>query len=76
MIVTKIYRFTDIECPACAAKAESLIKKIKGVQGASISFFAQKVAITAEEEDFETIYPAAVAAVKKVERDCELIFLK
>ena len=76
MIITKIYRFTDIDCPNCAAKAETYIKKIKGVQGASISFFAQKVAITAEEGDFATIYPAAVAAVKKVEPDCELVFLK
>ena len=76
MIITKIYRFTDIDCPNCAAKAESYIKKIKGVQGASISFFAQKVAITAEESDFDTIYPAAVAAVKKIEPDCELVFLK
>ena len=76
MTVTKTYRFTDIDCPNYAAKAEALIKKIKGVQNASIAFFAQKVTITAEEADFATIYPAAVAAVKKIEPDCELVFLK
>lgn len=76
MTITKTYRFTDIDCPNCAAKAEANIKKIKGVQSASISFFAQKVTITADEADFATIYPAAVAAVKKIEPDCELVFLK
>ena len=76
MIITKIYRFTDIDCPNCAAKAEARIKKIKGVQDVAIAFFAQKVFITAEEADFETIYPEAVAAVQKVEAGCELIELK
>lgn len=76
MTVTKIYRFTDIDCPNCAAKAEARIKKIKGVQDVAIAFFAQKVFITAEEADFETIYPEAVAAVQKVEAGCELIELK
>lgn len=76
MIITKTYRFTDIDCPNCAAKAEAKIKKIKGVQSASIAFFAQKVTITAEEADFETIYPLAVEAVQKIEPDCELIPVK
>lgn len=76
MIITKTYRFTDIDCPNCAAKAEAKIKKIKGVQDASIAFFAQKVTITADESDFAAIYPAAVCAVQKIEPDCELIELK
>ena len=76
MTVTKIYRFTDIDCPNCAAKAEAKIKKIKGVQDVAIAFFAQKVFITAEEADFADIYPAAVKAVQAVEADCELIELK
>lgn len=76
MIITKTYRFTDIDCPNCAAKAEAKIKKIRGVQDASIAFFAQKVTITADEADFATIYPEAVAAVKKIEPDCELVEVK
>ncbi|MBO5779239.1 MAG: cation transporter [Clostridia bacterium] len=76
MTVTKIYRFTDIDCPNCAAKAEAKIKKIKGVQDVAIAFFAQKVFITADENDFAEIYPAALRAVQSVEADCELIELK
>lgn len=76
MIITKTYRFTDIDCPNCAAKAEAKIQKIRGVQAASIAFFAQKVTITADEADFATIYPEAVAAVKKIEPDCELVEVK
>ncbi len=76
MIITKTYRFTDIDCPNCAAKAEAKIKKIRGVQDASIAFFAQKVTITADEADFAAIYPEAVAAVKKIEPECELVEIK
>ena len=76
MTVTKIYRFTDIDCPNCAAKAEAKIKKIKGVQDVAIAFFAQKVFITADEGEFDAIYPEAVAAVQKIEPNCELIELK
>jgi copper chaperone CopZ len=76
MTITKIYRFTDIDCPNCAAKAEAKIKKIKGVQDVAIAFFAQKVFITADESDFAEIYPAALRAVQSVEADCELIELK
>ncbi len=76
MTVTKIYRFTDIDCPNCAAKAEAKIRKIRGVQEASIAFFAQKVSITADEADFAAIYPEAVKAVQKIEPDCELIEIK
>ncbi len=76
MIVTKVYRFTDIDCPNCAAKAEAKIRKIRGVQEASIAFFAQKVTITAEEADFASIFPQAVEAVQKIEPDCELIEIK
>lgn len=76
MTVTKTYRFTDIDCPNCAAKAEAKIRKIKGVLDANIAFFAQKVTITAEEGDFDSIYPAAVEAVQKIEPDCELVEIK
>lgn len=76
MTVTKTYRFTDIDCPNCAAKVEAKIRKIKGVLDANIAFFAQKVTITAEEADFDAIYPAAVAAVQKIEPDCELVEIK
>ena len=76
MTITKTYRFTDIDCPNCAAKAEAKIRKIKGVQDVSIAFFAQKLTITADEADFAAIYPEAVAAVQKIEPDCELVEVK
>lgn len=72
-MITKVYKMTEIDCANCAAKVEAKIQKIKGVKEANVAFFTKKLTITAEEADFAAIYPAAVAACKKVEPDCDLV---
>lgn len=69
----KRFDMQDLDCANCAAKMEAAIKKIDGVKDATVSFMAQKLTIEAEEEDFETIMPQVIKAVKKVESDCEVL---
>ena len=38
----------EVDCANCAAKMETAIRKIDGVEDASISFMTQKLAITAD----------------------------
>ena len=43
----KKFKLIDLDCANCAAKMEDAIKKIDGVEDASVSFMTQKMTITA-----------------------------
>ena len=45
----KRYNLTDLDCANCAAKMETAIKKIDGVNDATVSFMAQKMTIDADD---------------------------
>lgn len=62
----------DLDCANCGAKMEDGIKKIKGVQDASISFMAQKITIEAEEADFPRILKEACKVCQKVDAECTI----
>ena len=44
----KKFKLQDLDCANCAAKMEDLIKKIDGVNDASVSFMTQKMMVDAE----------------------------
>ena len=69
----KVYKLMDLDCANCAAKMETAINKIDGVQNATVSFMAQKVTIEGEDERFEEILKEAVKVCKKVEPDCRIL---
>ena len=66
----KKFKLTDLECANCAAKMEDAIRKIEGVENASVSFMTQKMTIEAAEDQFDRIMQEVVAVCKKVEPDC------
>lgn len=66
----KRFRLTNLDCANCAAKMETAIRKIDGVQDATVSFMAQKLTIDADEERFDGIMQEVAAVCKKVEPDC------
>jgi len=68
----KTYKLTDLDCANCAAKMETAINKIEGVNKATISFMTQKLTIDAEDGKFDRILNEAVAAVSKIEPDCKI----
>ena len=63
----------DLDCANCAAKMEEAIRKIEGVSYVSISFMAQKMIIEADDNRFDDIMKQVVKAVKKVDRNCEVL---
>ena len=67
----KHYKF-EIDCANCAAKVEDAIKKIDGVNNATVSFMTQKLTLDADDARFDEIPQKVVAAAKKIEPDCEL----
>ena len=66
----KRYKLTDLDCANCAAKMEAAIKKIDGVNNATVSFMQQKLTIDADDDRFDAIMKEVVAACKKVEQEC------
>ena len=67
----KRYKF-EVDCANCAANVEEAVKKIDGVNDASVNFMAQKMTIDADDARFDEILKEVVAVAKKVEPDCEL----
>ena len=66
----KKYNLTDLDCAYCAAKKEDAIKKIDGVNNATVSFMAQKLTIDADDSRFDSIMKEVVNVCRKVEPDC------
>ena len=69
----KTFKLIDLDCANCAAKMEDAIKKLPGVNDASVSFLTQKMTIDAEDDKFDEIVKQAVKVCKKVEPDCEIV---
>ena len=70
----KKFKLQDLDCANCAAKMEDAIKKIPGVNDASVSFMMQKMTVeTADDAAFEDIMQQVVSACAKVEPDCKIL---
>ena len=67
----KRYKF-EVDCANCAAKVEEAVKKIDGVNDATVNFMAQKLVLDADDARFGEILQEVIAVAKKVEPDCEL----
>ena len=65
----KKYKVENIDCANCAAKLETAIQKIEGVEEATLSFMTQKLTIEAKGEDFDKIMSEVVAIAQKMEPD-------
>ena len=67
----KHYKF-EIGCANCAAKVEDAIKKIDGVNNATVSFMTQKLTLDADDARYDEILQQVITTAKKIEPDCEL----
>lgn len=69
----KRYKLESLDCANCAAKMEERIKKIDGVQDASISFLMQKLTLEAPDDRFDEVLREAQKVCAAVEPDCRII---
>ena len=69
----KKFKLQDLDCANCAAKLEDLIKKIDGVNDASVSFMTQKMMVDADDARFDDIMKEVVKVCAKVEPDCKIL---
>ena len=69
----KKFKMVDLDCANCAAKMENAIRKIDGVQDATVSFMSQRLTVEADDSHFEEILDKIVKVCKKVEPDCQIV---
>ena len=69
----KKFKLMDLDCANCAAKMEDAIKKIDGVNDATVSFIMQKLTLDADDDRFDEILKEAEEICKKVEPDCKIV---
>jgi copper chaperone CopZ len=66
----KTFKLTDLDCANCAAKMEAGIRKLDGVNSATVSFMTQKLTLEAEDDRFDEIMKQTVKLCRKIEPDC------
>ncbi len=69
----KVFKLENLGCANCAAKMEKAISKIDGVESVTIGFMSRRLTIEADESRFNDILEKASKAIKKYEKDCEIV---
>ena len=69
----KKFKLQDLDCANCAAKMEEAIKKIDGVNDATVSFMTQKLMIDAADDRFDAIMDEVEKVCAKVEPDTKIL---
>ena len=67
----KTYKI-EIDCANCAAKVEESIKKIDGVNEASVNFMTQKMILDIDENNEKKIIKLVKKTAKRIEPDFEM----
>lgn len=67
------FKLDEIDCANCARKLEDAIKKVDGVQDASVNFMMQKLTLTAADDQFDEVLERVVKLAARLEPDCEII---
>ena len=62
----------EVDCANCAAKIETAVKALPGVNRASVSFMTQKMLLDADDARFDELLQQAVRTAKKIEPDFEI----
>lgn len=68
-----VFKLEDLDCAHCASRMENAIKKLDGVENATVSFLAQKLTIECADDKIADIIKQAKAEIKKVDSNCCVI---
>lgn len=65
----KAFRLEGLDCANCAAKIENAIRKLNGVNAASVNFMTTKMTIEADDDKMDDVVRAAGDIVRRLEPD-------
>lgn len=66
-MMKKIYRLENLGCANCSAKMERKISKLKGIEEASVNFFAGKLNLELEDQQFSN-EESVIVLEKEIEK--------
>ena len=66
------YKLDGLDCANCAARLEDKVKKVDGVEDASVSFLSCKMTLEIDEKIQEEIVEKIKKVVKKEEPDVNI----
>lgn len=69
----KTFRLEGLDCANCAAKIEKKVKAMDGVKDATVSFFAQKLVLEADDGRFDEIARKVAEVVHHTDADCTMV---
>ena len=69
----KVFRLEELDSANCAAKMESGIARLEGVQSVSVSFMTQKLTLEADDAVFDDVLARAEKLVRRIEPDCRIV---
>ena len=75
-IMKKIIKLEGLCCANCAAKIEEGVKKLDGVNSASLSFMTQRLIMEVEDGREDELVEAARTVAAKVEPEAEFKVLR
>ena len=67
----KVYHIKNLDCANCAAKIETKLHQLPGVENAVISFTAMQLRLTAEDPD--SLLPQVLAVAQQVEAHIQFL---
>ncbi len=68
----KIFKIKGLDCANCAMELERAIKKINGVNDASLSFMTEKLVLDCKEDKIDEIVKDMKKVIRKEEPDVEV----
>ena len=68
----RVFMLDELDCANCAAKMEDALRRIRGVDAASVNFFTQKLTLEAADDLFDEVLKQAEKTVKRIEPDCRI----
>lgn len=71
--MVKVLKVEDLDCAHCAAKIEDAIKKLDGINSATVNFLAQKITVDVDEDKADTVLKEIVKTAEKIEPDCTVV---
>ena len=69
----KKFKMENLDCANCAAKMESAIKQLPGVNDATVSFMTQKLTLDADDARFDEILAAAQKVCDRVDKGTRIV---
>lgn len=72
-IMKKTFKLDGLDCANCAMKIENAMKKIEGVEDASVNFMTTKLKISAEKEKMPTVVDTMIKTIKQLEPEVTVV---